>query len=94
MKSVKMQTVERNNEKNEVEIESIKNIKTKRKQEMKNLRKSNKNLRDKSHHRVSKLRERISGFEDKMKEMDSSVKENVKLKILVTKYQEIWDTMK
>lgn len=29
-----------------------------------------------------------------MKEMDSSVKENVKLKILVTEYQEIWDTMK
>lgn len=56
MKSVKMQTVEWNNEKNEVEIEPLKNIKTKRKQEMKNLRKSNKNLRDKSHHRVSKLR--------------------------------------
>ena len=41
------------------------------------------------------MEERISGVEDKLEEIDSSVKENVNSKkILTQSIQEIWDTMK
>ena len=41
------------------------------------------------------MEERISDIEDTIEEIDSSVKENVKSKTLLTQnIQEIWDAMK
>ena len=44
--------------------------------------------------RMQKMEEKVSRVVGKIEEIDSSVKENVKAKVLTQSVQEIWDNMK
>jgi predicted nucleic acid-binding Zn-ribbon protein len=77
-----------------VKIESVKKKQTKGNLEMKMLETQAGTSEASLTYRTQEVKERISGTESMIKEMDTSVKENVKSKILLAQnIQEIWNTM-
>ena len=77
------------------EIEAIKKTQTEIIMEMKNLEKQAGSVEASYSNRIQEMEERISGVEDSIDDIDTSVKENIKSKkVLTQNVQELWDTMK
>ena len=75
-----------------LEVESIKKTQTDKILEMKYLRKQIETIEASFVNKVQEMEERLLVIEDTIKEIDTSIKENVKSKILLTpNIQEIWD---
>jgi chromosome segregation ATPase len=78
-----------------MEVETVKKLQRERTLEIENLRKKSGAIDVSITNRIQEIEERISGAEDTIENIDTTIKENVKCKkILTQSIQEIQDTMR